>query len=87
METPMLYELLTIMPFLAIASCIALGIVTIFVCSNEVVPEAFGFVVHDRKKARRSAPGWMPGGAQAVAERPKARFPGAPPSRHRGLVI
>ena len=58
----MLYELLTITPFLAIASCIALGIVTIFVCSNEVVPEAFGFVVHDRKKARRSAPGWMPRG-------------------------
>jgi hypothetical protein len=24
--------------------------------------EAFGFVVHDRKKARRSAPGWMPRG-------------------------
>jgi hypothetical protein len=62
METAMLYELLTITPFLAIASCIALGIVTIFVCSNEVVPEAFGFVVHDRKKARRSAPGWMPRG-------------------------
>jgi hypothetical protein len=46
----MFYELLTITPFAAVASCIALGVVTIIVCSNEVVPEASGFVVHDRRK-------------------------------------
>lgn len=57
----MFYELLTITPFAAVASCIALGAVTIIVCSSEVVPEASGFVVHDRRKARRSARAWMPG--------------------------
>ena len=56
----MFYELLTITPFAAVASCIALGVVTIVVCSNEVVPEASGFVVHDRRKAGRSGHAWLP---------------------------
>jgi hypothetical protein len=56
----MFYELLTITPFAAVASCIALGVVTIIVCSNEVVPEASGFGVHDRRKAGRSARAWQP---------------------------
>ena len=68
----MFYELLTITPFAAVASCIALGVVTIIVCSNEVVPEASGFVVHDRRKAGRSArasrPRTRPRGGGATKE-------------------
>lgn len=44
----MFYELLTITPFAAVASCIALGVVTIIVCIYEVVPEASGFAVQGR---------------------------------------
>ena len=77
----MFYELLTITPFLAITSCIALGVVTIIVCSNEVVPEASGFVVYDRRRAgpparalmsgmRPSGGGATKGGAVAARAKP-----------------
>jgi hypothetical protein len=47
----MFYEILTVTPFVAIASCITLGVATIVVCISESLPKATGFVVHDRRKA------------------------------------
>ena len=76
----MFYELLTITPFAAVASCIALGVVTIIVCSSEVVPGASGFVVHDRRKAGRlarpSMPGTRPSGGGATKGFPARRLAG-----------
>jgi hypothetical protein len=66
----MFYDILTVMPFLAIASCIALSVVIVVVCSSESLPRAAGFVVCERRKVGQSVrartPVMQPTGGGAV---------------------
>jgi hypothetical protein len=64
----MLYETLMVMPFLAVASCLALFVCVIVIFTSEQSPRISGFAVHERRKLHR-----------ALA----ARTPVVPPPDHK----
>ena len=50
----MFYELLLIMPYLAIASCIALFVCIVVISTTGSLPSAKGFAVYERSRTRRA---------------------------------
>jgi len=51
----MFYQLVLIMPFLAIASCIALLVCVVMILTRGSLLSAKGFAVHERSKTRRAS--------------------------------
>ena len=50
----MFYQILLIMPYLVIASCIPLGLAVYAICTSKRILDDEGFVVYDRRKIRPS---------------------------------
>jgi hypothetical protein len=50
----MSYQILMVMPFLAIASCLALLVSVVVICTSDQPPRVAGFVVHERRKLHRA---------------------------------
>jgi len=68
----MSYQILMFLPFLAIASCLALVVCVLAICKSASPPRADGFAVHERRKmqlalAARTPVMLPPGGASRRA--------------------
>ena len=50
----MSYEILMVMPLLAIASCLALFVSVVVICTSDQHPRIAGFAVRERRKLLRA---------------------------------
>ena len=56
----MFYEILLIMPLLAIVSSLALFICIVVISTSGTHPRAEGFAVHERRNIQRASARWTP---------------------------